>query len=153
MDSFRQRVRGWNGHSSKEGSGTSVCYTESEFLLYICRSCAKYLYYWYGLWRCVNVWERYLFRISAPKMKVSESFRDLPGRLGHTKLMFHIYIRGCYALRAFYVVFNEENRQRQHCKSNSPKDNVTRPADTLRPCWIETSADQPPCTLDTVSNI
>lgn len=82
----------------------------------------------------VNVLERNVLRILVPKMKVSQSLRDLPGNLGHTKLMFHIYITGCYALRAFCVVFNEENPQRQHCKSNSPKDNVTRPADTLRPC-------------------
>lgn len=65
--------------------------------------------------------------------------------LSHTDLIFRIYITRCFALRAFCVVFNEENRQRQHCKSNSPEDNVTRPVDTLRPCWIETSAAHSLC--------
>lgn len=66
--------------------------------------------------------------------RVSETSQE---HLGHTKLMFGIYITGCFALRFFCV--NEQHTQRQQCKSNSPEDNVTRPADMLRPCWIETS--------------
>lgn len=46
--SFRQRVRGWDGHRSKEKIVTGVRYIESEDLLYVCSSCcANCSYYCY----------------------------------------------------------------------------------------------------------
>lgn len=78
---------------------------------------------------------------------INESLRECqrpPRSIWATQSWCFVFT-GCFTLRVFCVVFNEENRQRQHCKSNSPEDNVTRPADTLKPCWIETSAAHSPC--------